>query len=949
MFSPSQILKEDMNELLEDRIKNIPQDFHDKINHLRQDVRTKAIDVLFSWFQLSFSKQELSKYFLERNDFSSALSILITLIKNSEEVFDTTIEDVWIITTKYLESLKNEEKNNLEYISLNEKISTLISLCQKEIEYKENPKMKILFSQELLRNWNTKKSLEILNDLLEDGYAVAYFYLWKIYTQMWEYQFAVSLLENWWNITWKVEYVYEMIDLYIKIWNKQKALEYYKLVSNDIYDEVWVWTQWILPPFSYFSWEINSIKDVQSIEIFLQQILKNPEIESIEKFTKLLQILKEYIDNTIEEIEIKLDNTEDENIWKELAMERLYLIHISITLLGETIYLKAYLQECENLLLSEEDELNEFIDEFFEEYIKPSFSYKALNDKNTQNQDDEEKPSMESFLDYLDEIIQKHFHGRNFESIKTFVIDFYNNLSEKLLSKIDYQWQNDTKTILWNEYEFLDQFSAIEKNLYANFINEFDKKHSPFFRNLIEQFARWMIFDEEEKIHKLIKTNPDFSLLYVIELVICWYLSDEWIDDVDDFLLKYNLNKLKADDKILCAIFFYYTDADLCVNYLIKNNGLLDSVYGLYYFLSSLKVLWYDKKIIKELNTIIQNDFQEKWLISFIKKRLKTEKNSPDINKLDKEYIALCESMIDELSENFEDNKLLNFHQNNTYTSTKVLLEIWDNYVSSWDFEKWLKYYLDVYQTEKNILVISKIITTYLYLNDFVNADRFINIWENFWNMVYYRFSYYVWKNEFKNALGTFILLSKKWDIIDEPKNTMENFWNMLQSQLHTEHSWDSHIFSVSILSNFAINILNTHFYWRNYKNIFDELDSILSILLEAKKAHFPKMVFKTLLFIMDENPSFEELPFEIDENEASFSKALLVLEFYFFQRIQEMKDIFYNSPDLTKKQKDEFEKDLVHLFSVYTEVCEKIPWWFIFTEIAKAKFLWSDVEVYIH
>jgi hypothetical protein len=48
MFSPSQILKEDMNELLEDRIKNIPQDFHDKINHLRQDVRIKAIDVLFS-------------------------------------------------------------------------------------------------------------------------------------------------------------------------------------------------------------------------------------------------------------------------------------------------------------------------------------------------------------------------------------------------------------------------------------------------------------------------------------------------------------------------------------------------------------------------------------------------------------------------------------------------------------------------------------------------------------------------------------------------------------------------------------------------------------------------------------------------------------------------------------------------------------------------------------
>jgi hypothetical protein len=31
-----------------------------------------------------------------------------------------------------------------------------------------------------------------------------------------------------------------------------------------------------------------------------------------------------------------------------------------------------------------------------------------------------------------------------------------------------------------------------------------------------------MIFDEEEKIHKLIKTTPDFSLLYVIELVICW-------------------------------------------------------------------------------------------------------------------------------------------------------------------------------------------------------------------------------------------------------------------------------------------------------------------------------------------------------------------------------------------------------------------------------------------
>jgi hypothetical protein len=85
-------------------------------------------------------------------------------------------------------------------------------------------------------------------------------------------------------------------------------------------------------------------------------------------------------------------------------------------------------------------------------------------------------------------------------------------------------------------------------------------------------------------------------------------------------------------------------------------------------------------------------------------------------------------------------------------------------------------------------------------------------------------------------------------------------------------------------------------------------------------------MVFKTLLFIMNENPSFEELPFKIDENEASFSKSLLVLEFYFFQRIQEMKDIFYNSPDLTKKQKDEFEKDLVHLFSVYTEVCENIP-----------------------
>lgn len=939
-----------MNEIIMDRTKalvdSMPEDVINNLTNYRRDVRLKALNTIIKSLDEKEENdnhiiQTIPLYLVSIWNFDAAISFLSTIISCNYKVAVEIINEVYKNTI--LEMQDPEVIEDFEFMAeINRKINLLISTAKKKEWYSENSKFLITLWQDYERKWDFYKAISVYDTLILNWDKIWYLYSALAYKELWETEFAISLLENAYNIYGDKIFLENIIIIYNQLWNINKAKQVYLRLISDFSNK----NDKVILPFIMYSFIIEDDSDLKSLEWVMVWYISDNQLIPLESLLQVCKFAELYIDQNIEYIKCKISELEKKWIqdfdlevqeeYDELIKRKLYLMQTSLTILKDNKYLEEHLDDLDKLVFSWNQEKKDLLIDYFDE----NYSLLAWEVSEWQKMNIDLYDNLSNYLWLLIEVF---FHGKN-----------YNILSKKLfplLAKSDNQrvdrdenhingWLNLIKT----EADYIDKFSTFLIKLYDELIEKIDCKYWKFLRVRIQELAREDLWDNDDKYPKVLFENKEIALLFWIERMISWNILDNLdLDFYNNLMDKYGFESLDENDACLLAVIMYDKSFDFAINYIISSDLLSKNVYTIYYLLEAF-VNYDDKKYLKALIKTINQDIRERWiargLFDYIRKFIVSRFKKENISDEERSYLLMCSWNLALLQKKWWNIVLANFQEADRYESVEAINQVWSIYELNWYSDEAFVKYKEAFILEQNIDNLSKIISVLLTKKDFEEASKYIQLWLKLkYNMDLYLFSYNLWQDNLENAFSLFIwIINKNIPLIDVPEGTL----NLLSKKCIeivngkislTSNTWKLKFLSIYILSK--LNLLSKN--GNELDIIYNEGLGIFSILDNIELEELPNFLNETLypicLFDSDILTMFD---WEINTTE----KVIQIIDYYAFHKYELLLEEWKKSETLEKVKEvqshiNNFIFIVIKYLSKFPEAIDLVWYWnkrYIFT-----------------
>lgn len=415
----------------------------DNLISIRKDVRERALKTILSWIDIE------TPYGLAMLNF---LPISLSKIQWSEVAlsFLEALSLIWehldmeIVQKIYLDAIADMEdvvkEWDMKYNDLvTKKIDLLLSMWEKNSYYSQNSQFYNIVWSEYERRAGMLENPEEREKMLYKA-ILAYnkmiemwdkdWFLWAslIYKKLWKYEFAISLLEQWYDLYLDLRFLDWLIRIYVEIWDIVKAKEIYakmqilydkerEFVEEENYESDMIdidrrenqenswwsfdvllergmqqrekhkeaeesenqWIHWLkeILPFVFYSNKIESDKDLREIEFVVTKYFFENELIPSKSIQKIVELAWEYIESEINKVNERFNDLKSDwyqylsenwrNEYKSLVLRRLFLSQIDLFWLRNDRYLDSYLVDIYWLLFKSWDSWLEWLKENFEE------------------------------------------------------------------------------------------------------------------------------------------------------------------------------------------------------------------------------------------------------------------------------------------------------------------------------------------------------------------------------------------------------------------------------------------------------------------------------------------------------------------------------------------------------------------------------------------------------
>lgn len=891
-----------MNELIMDRtrclIDSFPEDVIDKLTNYSRAVRLKALNTIIKSLDEKEEDdnqviQTIPLYLVSMGDFEAAISFLSTIISCNYLVAVEVLNEVYSSTT--LEMQDPEVKVDLEFMDeINRKISLLLSTANKKEWYRENSKFLITLWKDYERKWDFHKAISVYDTLISNWDEIWYLYSALAYKELWETEFALTLLEQAYNIYGNKIFLENIIITYNQLWNINKAKQYYSRLISTVYNENWNTKENVVLPFIMYSFIIEDDSDLKNFENLMANYLLENELPVVEPLLKLSFVANDYIVTSLDDIRSKIDwfkdwvnnlSEEDRTIYDDLVLRKLYLMQVHLTILKDDKYLREHLSDLDILAFSKDEEKINILTQYFDDNISLLVKWNL----NTKKEKDLEEPeysefdTFEKLTMYITTLSMIFFHWKNYRVMSQKLFP----LLEKCNKEIDEYDEDEipySLKILKQETDYIDTFSPLLQHAYNEFINKIDIKYGKYICVSLQNTARDSIDIKEEDYPEVLLENKELALLFFAEKLISRNFPNMNEKDFWDFIQKYNLDWLWKEDLLLFTLLIYDYSFDLTIDLVINNELLLNNIFSIYYLLESLVNIQNNselKKTLKDLNNFFKETYDTRWFFDYIRRFMVKSFKKEDLSELEKSYILLCAWNMAVLQKKWPETIIESFIASEELGSNEATLQLWNIFEANWYFDESIMKFQEAYTLDPNIDNLSKIISALLNKWDLETAYRFIDLWlKTKYTMDLYLYAYHFLKWDIVEAMKSFMwVLNKNIPILDVPEWTLDLFIDkcLYIKNIDSEINFDS--LKLKFMSSYIVSKMDLMYkYGDKSENICYHWVTAFSIFHNIPLADLPRFLNETLFPICWTDPEISLIfDWEVDDME----KALIILDFY--------------------------------------------------------------------
>ncbi len=882
-------------------IDSFPEDVIDNLTKYRKDTRVKALKTIVKSLDEKEEDdnsviQTIPLYLASIGDFDAAIWFLATLISCDYFVLVEVINEVYANTISEMQN--PEVKSDLEFMNeINRKISLLMNTANKKESYKENSKFLITLWKDYERKWDFQKAISTYDILISNWDEIWYLYSALAYKELWENEFAISLLEQAYNIYWDKIFLENIIIIYNQLWNTNKAKQYYSRLVSTTYNEKWNTKEKVVLPFIMYSFIIEDDQDLKNFDVMMANHFLENEIVVLEPMQKISLSANDYIERNLEIVRSKIESynnlwvnnlsQHDREEYDSLVTRKLYLMQVHITILKEDKYLAEHLSDLNILAFSRDEEKINILTQYFDEHISLLVKW-DLNSKDNKSEDDEESikntfDTFENLAMYVATLSMIFFHWKNYGVMSKKLFPFL----DKCYKEIDEMDENEIPNsiqILKREADYIDTFTPLLHKSYNDFIDKIDVKYGKYIRVNLQNIARDSADIKEEDYPEILTENKELALLFFIEKLISRDFPNMDTKVFWEFMEKYDLDWLEKDDLLLFTLLIFDNSYDLTIDLVVNNDILVNNIYAIYYLLESLVNIWTSselRKSLKNLNIIFKETYWARWVLSYIRSfMIKLQKNE-DISEQELSYLMLCNWNMAILQKKWPETIMMSFKTAEDFEATEATLQLWNIYENNGYFDEWISKFEEAYTIDTNINNLSKLIWVLLNKWDLDRAYSMIQTGlKTKYDMDLYLYSYHFLKWNLVEAMKSFIsVLNKQAAILDVPEWTLDLFMEKCHAikTIDTEINFDS--LKLKFMSSYITSKMDLMYdYWSKPLNIFTHWIDAFSIFHNVPLSNLPKFLNETLFPICWMDPDISsEIGLEVDTME----KSILILDFY--------------------------------------------------------------------
>ncbi|MDD2907021.1 MAG: hypothetical protein PHH98_00110 [Candidatus Gracilibacteria bacterium] len=924
-------------------VKSIPEKVINNLTNFRIDVRSKALSIVIGKIDKENGKeilQTLPLYFAREGEYDVALSFIETMISNGHYISLEVLNEVYGNSVNGIS--EPELPSDFEFAQeVNKKINLLVKSSTKSDFYKNDPSFFLFLGKEFERKGDYTKAITYYDKLIELGFEEGYLYCALAHKELGNNEFALSLLEQGYNIYSSKIFLENIIRTYCELGNINKAKQKYVEMISSIKDD-----KEELLPFIMYSLEIENDYDLKTLEGIMVGYISDNQLIPLEPLLQISRFAESYIDQNIEYISFRILELEKNGLqdldlevqeeYDELIKRKLFLMQTSLTILKDNKYLKEHLDDLDKLAFSRvKEERDLLVDYFGENYSLLAFDHGIESQKMNMDLYD----NLSNYLGLLSELF---FHGKN-----------YNVLSKKLfplLLKSDNQGVdgdenhvNEGLTLIKKEADYIDTFSPFLSKLYNELIEKIDVKYGKFLRVRIQELAREDLGDNEEagdnedKYPKVLYGNKEIALLFWIERMISGNFVDNLDEDFYDNLMnKYGFELLGENDACLLTILMYDKSFDFAINYILSKDLLLKNTVAIYYLLEAF-VNYDDKKYLKDLIKTINEDIKEssgaRGIFDYIRRFIVSRFKKEDISDEEKSYLLMCSGNLSLLQNKGGKTVLANFQEADKYESVEAINQVGNIYeLNGYSDEAFIKY-KEAFTIESNIDNLSKIISVLLTKKDFQEASKYIQLGlKSKYDMDLYLFSYNLWQGNLEIAFNLFIgIINKNIPLIDTPEGTLDLLGKKCFEIINGDFEETTDLIKLKLLSSYILPKLELLSENSDILDIiYNEGLNIFSMLDNVKLDELQDFLNKTLYPICLFDP---DIPAMFDGEINTIEKAIQIVDYYAFHKYKGLLEEGKNAKTLEKSievlsRVNSFIFTVTKYFSKFPESSEIIGQW---------------------
>ena len=672
---------------------------------------------------------------LNRWDIVHALLFIDTSIREGNIFWWEVIENVVAVLFSSREGYIVDEN-----IGVTRNITRIIySLFQTLLSvdiYKNNPKLYLLIWANAEHLWQYDDAIIQYNIAKEIGSVESYLRLAAVYNSRHDFPQWISILDEGYSKHWDISLLHPLIGLLFKDGKWGKAQIQYNELKNK--------TKKVINPILVYKWIIENDEDLNILEDLLSSYFIEWILEPSTALTELAVSASVYIANQIESESAILawlntipDNTwtdEHSAIYTQAITRRLYLMQNHIITLRDSRYLEYYLDDMNLFGIQWSPANKQVIHDFFENHFSAMVlsEYRQLAwDKNISVHTMDIFEMIRVHIVQISAIFaQWPYHDLIVEKMQPMV-----NECLKL------EWDDeDIMSDVELSYELLplkdeNDFFAILPNWmtksYEEFIEYFDKNYGIYYRRTIQIFARDLEF-KLETYNELFRNNRDIALLFWVEKIMHWWLSDENTEpDMNDIISGYHLDQLGPSDTLLFAAFLseWESQYEIAIELAINTPGILDLPQALSFITDAVSYLDPAERvdIIKELNRLSRREYAAGDFFKHINHLWIDVIEDPTATNDDISSILLAKAEGLLIRWNIE-SSIDHFHKASEYETVKSYIKIGDIYQQEWDYDSAIDAFLKSYMANGNLKSISRLINCCITAARFDSAKDYIDI-----------------------------------------------------------------------------------------------------------------------------------------------------------------------------------------------------------------------------